>query len=514
MKNNLESAFVTYVSLVVSTLNQRRQEERRRTQENKNRPPRITLFVDYSRRDRWKTERSFVEAERSGEFNKLIEETRSFSSGEGPSMHRLWEVHVKNFLRRSGIYLDLFDGKEINMSAAFADYCRAFERPQTEGDYQKHCLAVIEHVGFPAELLDFGSFQIRQFSEQDLGELLGNRVNSVFFPEASLRVNKLADYWFIYVTESPPAQPVGGGQYVEYFDPLIKMRYTDFPSRIESAVRPLALYDWNYDWETFVVDSSDRTQGWFRFKVPFVLVKDDSPLHAPNAAPDLSVLSMRLTWDEEGESEGAEPDLEYLTPEGATFFVESVQRAEKLLANLRPSAWPFFDIAMGYFLKAFFSDGSEQLLWHITVLDALLGDNEGGGRTNRIGQRLGSILGQGAEQEAIRKQFRELHDYRNELVHGYRLENRQVYTGHLREARELARRSMWWFLSFLNHMQSKFPEGSGKGIPSRKEVLKLIDLDIDLLARLIDGLPRGFPQVSEWDHRTPEQSKPVRTTRW
>ena len=167
---------------------------------------------------------------------------------------------------------------------------------------------------------------------------------------------------------------------------------------------------------------------------------------------------MREYMDEEGEFEGWEPDLEYLTAEGVTFFVESVQRAEYLLANLRPDAWPFFDITTGYFLKAFFSDGSEQILWHITVLDALLGDNEGGGRTERIGKRLGSILGQGAEQEAIRTQFRELHHYRNELVHGYRQENRKVYTGHLREARELARRSMWWFLSFLNHMQSKFPK--------------------------------------------------------
>jgi len=511
MKDEIESAFVAYVNVVVSTLSRRREEER--TRRARERPMIPLVGVDYSRRDRWKTERSFLEAERSGEFNKLAEETRSFSSGEGPGMHRLWEVHVKNFLRRSGIYLDLFDGKEINTSAAFAHYCRAFERSQTEGAYQKHCLAIIEHVGFPAELLDFGSFQIRQFSEQDLGELLGNRVNFVFFPEAALHVKKLTDYWFIYVKESAPAQPLGGGQFVEYFDPLIRMKYTDFPNRIESALKRLALYDWNYDWERFVIDSSDRTQDWFRFKVPFVLFKDENPVEAPTAAPDLSVLSMREYMDEEGEFAGWEPDLEYLTAEGVTFFVESIRRAEYLLANLRPDAWPFFEIAMGYFLKAFFSDGSEQLLWHITALDALLGENEGRGRTKRIGKRLGSILGQGAEQEAIRERFRELHHYRNELVHGYREENREVYTGHLRDARELARCSMWWFLSFLNHLQSKFPEGFGnKGIPSRKEVLKLIDLDINLPARLIDGLPQGFPQVSEWDHRTPEQPNPV--TRW
>src|SRR5262249_312969 len=156
---------------------------------------------------------------------------------------------------------------------------------------------------------------------------------------ASLRpreVEKLANYWFISVTEPAVAEPVGGRRYIDYFDPLIKIQHTSFPRCVESALKRLALYDWSYDWETFVLDSTDRAQDWFRFKVPFVLVVDDNPLIEPSAAPDLSELTMRPYYTEDGEWSGLEPDLEYLTDDGASFFMKSVNIVESLLANLKP----------------------------------------------------------------------------------------------------------------------------------------------------------------------------------
>lgn len=151
MSSKLESSFFKYLSLVVAAFDRKKQDD---SHAPKTRLPRIPLVgVDYSRRERWENERLFLKSEQSDEFNQLVADTRPFFSDEGPAFQRLWEVAVKNFLRRSGVYLEIFDGKEINMSAVFSDYCTAFKRQQNQEEYQRHYLALIEHVAFH----DFGA---------------------------------------------------------------------------------------------------------------------------------------------------------------------------------------------------------------------------------------------------------------------------------------------------------------------------------------------------------------------
>jgi hypothetical protein len=105
--------------------------------------------------------------------------------------------------------------------------------------------------------------------------------------------------------------------------------------------------------------------------------------------------------------------------------------------------WRFLDIGIGYLTKAFFADGLEQLLWHITAFEALFGESNRG-VTERLARRLAAILGGSEEQRKdVKKRFEQLYRIRSKLVHGAPLED--AYVGHLREARSFARQACFGF---------------------------------------------------------------------
>ena len=147
------------------------------------------------------------------------------------------------------------------------------------------------------------------------------------------------------------------------------------------------------------------------------------------------------------------------------------------------------------------SRGPEELLWHVTVLEALLGD-EGSGVTKRLAPRLCMILaGNHEERQIIKKRFDELYAFRCDLVHG-RARKGKPYIGHLRMGRALARDSFLWVLHFLHHVRGEFQKGRGdKRLPDRKTILALLDQKksvVDEFRWLLDSLPREFPYVREW----------------
>ncbi len=51
-------------------------------------------------------------------------------------------------------------------------------------------------------------------------------------------------------------------------------------------------------------------------------------------------------------------------------------------------------------VKAFFAEGLEQLLWHITAIDALLGE-DASGLKEKLARRTASILGKTEDEKEI-----------------------------------------------------------------------------------------------------------------
>lgn len=485
MSDSLEQAFHRYIGVVQLKLQKRTEEV--------NTKGLLRLHVN----EAMELQTLVDELEKEDEFHQLVAETRSSFSGDYHSKNQLaWQQAVKIFFRRSGYYSDIFEKQTLSVDTAF-------QRREIQVTY----LAPMEFVYFAEPLIDFGTFQIRQFSAVELRAIFQNRVNEVFYPWAHIDVERLQGYWFVYLAELAPA-PKLGWIYLP-FDlsrpDRISIEYTRYPKAIESTLQHLALFEWQADWwkeyDKYKQQKDDLEKGWFGFRIPFVLRVGDNLLDSSIVAPDLSRLEKEVVPDPQTGEEIGDVPAAYirLSKSETDSFKAFIQRTGNLLKSLRAgeNEWQFLKIALGYFIKAFLSEGLEQLLWHITVLEALLGE-KGKGVTERLARRIASILGKSDdERKAIRKKFEELYGFRCNLVHGNPFQ-KQTYVRHLRDARNLARQTLLWFLHYLNEIQTGFPK---EDIPTREEILTLLDLEQNSkvrLAQLIDSLPGGFPYVREW----------------
>ena len=282
----------------------------------------------------------------------------------------------------------------------------------------------------------------------------------------------------------------------------VRTRHSPFPA-IERALQTLALVDWQPDWSR--KEDKKRLaewEGWLGFQIPFLLQHSDHLLERPQLAPNLSLLdrepdSNPLTGEEEGERPS-----HWISFYGkdSQQFVANVQRLDQLLLAIEPAmhTWHFLRRAFDFLVKGFFSSGLEQLLWHMTVLEALFGEDQPG-IAKRLRRRIGVVLSNTeSERKELGKLFDELYEFRSRLVHGDDFQ-KQVWAGHLREARNMARRCLLWF---LNLAQVAVSAGDPPAdFPKRQEIMALIDLDLNAtsrMAKIIASAPAGFPSVGEW----------------
>jgi hypothetical protein len=161
------------------------------------------------------------------------------------------------------------------------------------------------------------------------------------------------------------------------------------------------------------------------------------------------------------------------------------------IQNEAGETWSFVDLALSYMMKAFFADGLEQMLWHMVALEALFGENRGR-ITDRLSRRLASVYSAEAPH-AMRAgiAFKKLYELRGELVHGRRFKT-EVHRGQLRVARILARNAALRMLRLLAFILSERRKGALDFIPTREEVLEVLDFDRRRATRLSDLL-RSIP---------------------
>lgn len=431
------------------------------------------------------------EYERSSEFNQLVEESQkesSFVSLGSLKDKRVFESAIQSFFRRSGCYNAIIENKPINIDALFEKYIQAFQ----ETDIQLTYLVPMGLVSFQEELMDFGSFQIRRFPKRELFKICQSKINKVFYQYAHIPPNQmdLLQYcWFICITEKIPRSKKNPIFLFDFFH--VKTEYTLYPSSVEFVLKKLALFDWTLD----IMEESPFSSGqkeeddgeerlwqrwWKGFEVPFIIVVDDDLLTSPQYMPDVSKLSTEPFIDAEtGEEIGETLTMAILFDEEETtafkYFIRQIEGIFNILTPL-DQKWKFLEVSLGFFVKAFFSKGLEQLLWHITTLEALLGKNEYGS-TKRLASRISSICGETNEKrENIKNQFLELYDFRCDLVHGNNFQKKQVYVGHLYRARLLARQTLLWFLYRLKEIKEHLQSESGNStIPTRDDILSFID---------------------------------------
>ena len=430
------------------------------------------------------------------EFQALCNALEGRLNASGFGSHG-WKGAVGHWFRRSGLYHRVAAGEALPGSDTLLDGLLAELSP---GESTVTYLGLLEHVSFRKPRMEFERYEIVRYSKEELDQVLESQVRADFYPWTIVPTGELAPYWWLVVRQQIQTNRIGplGGIPVGILSELdiVRRYYTELPPAVESALRELALFYWRSPWAT------DNDPDWHPCRIPICLRMNAhlaTPISGPRA--DTSVLDTEPFFDPDTrEYIGERPHvLFHLSASETEAFEIFVRREGTLLHRALGTAWskPLVETASNFFAKAFVADGVEQLLWHMTTIEALIGE-QGEGGTARLARRLSqAIAASDSERETIRRKFRELYDFRSDLVHGRKPE-KVVLTRHLFGAREFARNLLRWNLRLLADIhKAADAAGAQADMPDRSEILRLLDLETEGLRKarwLISSLPGTFPR--------------------
>ena len=497
MRDALELVFSNFVSLAGATLGKKEMSRLKARMVYLNESIELHSKID--------------ELEKTREFQCLLDTTFSVFVVDGyhGKSKPFWEPAVRNFFRQSSCYIDIFEGRNVNTDSLMVKYREAFQRRQIKRTY----LVPLDGVRFNEQHVACGFFHIQRFTPDELATLFNNRVRNEFYEWTKADVDRLQRYWFLSLTEELPSRKLRFDIDWSSFD-RVEVKYTNYPMPVEKAFQLLATYHWRAEW--WKKSDPAEEKGCLGFNVPIVVHIDDDLLAYPGPAPDLSLFEPWTpisgmvmdpeTGEQVNEEVGEEPVFWIDLGERETeMFKTMMQRLGPIANTVRAKKvdWPFVEVALGFLVKAFFSKGLEQLLWNITVLEALLGE-KGQGVEGRLARRIALILGKTAEErKAIVKQFKELYEIRSDLVHGKPL--KEVDQRHLLVARQLARQVVIWFFHYLYYIQTTVgARVPAVQLPTRDGLLMLLNLEDDrtALGVVLSSMPGEFPNIPEWGEQT------------
>jgi hypothetical protein len=425
------------------------------------------------------------ELEESKEFEAVVNESMAQYAGEYHKKAQWgFKEDVKNFFRQSGCYIDIYDGN-FGIEKRFELFTKSFK----EGIISTTYLALMEGVKFTQKIngvnysnkvIDFGHFQIKKYSKEELDSLTNNRIRSTFYPYTIINTELLSQYWFTVVNCEDAMKRIVATKLDIDISGRIKREYSSFPPVIELLLYEIVLFEWEES-------SHNKHDEWFfPFNIPLVLQIKNNPIIRPTSLPYFSPNLVPIL-DNNGYEIGEEPIIWIEMDEKiSSKFITFVKRIHELLfvidkANKEDKGkgnYNFMERALGYLVKAFLSEQNlEQLIWHIVVLEALFG------QTQAIKSNIATLFG--SEEE---KKFKKLYQIRSDYIHGNEIK-KEIFLAQLKEARVLARKTVNWFLRFL---EISIP----KCFPNRNEILALINNDQESLKKLkvlIELLPKNFP---------------------
>jgi uncharacterized membrane protein YwzB len=445
-------------------------------------------------------------------LKQSIYEIFGVASFLGVSEDDLWTIAVSNFFRNSFFYLNVNHKRNIDMEALYEDYYLAFHKDDVEITY----LAPLDSVKFGTSYMDFGEFKIQKFREKELEALLKNRINKVFYSWSTVDIKDLKNYWFLYLRDSISISeyPSHGCDWIDN----VKPDYTGFPQKVESALQIISLYNWLYgkgqsgtellvkmglEDKKILAEKKLRIaieKQWMGFNIPYIIRLDDILINFPKTVPN----DLQIKTEYKTQRETLNYSTISLSKKKSIEFEQFIKNIKALVDNIRmeQDKWEFVDIALGYFVKAFFSKGLEELLWHITAIEALLGEKRE--VVDTLARRISIILGETEKnRDEIRKLFKDFYDFRCSLVHGKKFK-KSTQLVHLNHARHLSRLTLLWFLHYLNHIKKEFSRNPSEtsDLPGREDILTFLDIEGKkskfLIRDLVDRLPYGFPTVKKW----------------
>lgn len=276
--------------------------------------------------------------------------------------------------------------------------------------------------------LSFGRARIDRFSSSDLQALFDRDRLERVYSGRPVDFSRLAQLQWLVVEETAEIDPRPEaraipilfelmGQDLGAFDPLARR----YPAAVEQALVALLLAQWE-DWATMLeVD-------WRGFRLPWVYTVDDDLAVQPMAPPDAEALTFEpiIYHDNYGEEiEDERPSVLPLGDGSSTQLEHAIADAWRKLEASR--GCELFQTPIEHFLvRAYLSGGIDELLAHMTVLEAALGEEADHDRklrpkpernlsaTDRMARKIAGLLGDQTAADAYRALFK----IRSLFVHG------------------------------------------------------------------------------------------------
>ena len=276
--------------------------------------------------------------------------------------------------------------------------------------------------------LQFGPAALRRFTADELRALVDAPLLARVFPAASFEVERFSEFQWLVVQEDvaldrPPearAVPVLFTDMRQDFG-RIEPHKGRFPLAVEAALFFLLLAPWE-EWS--LMPEVD----WRGFRVPWIYTIDEDLFVRPQAVPSPESLSWEpqaLTdaWGDVVEVE--RPVVLPLEDESAAALLDWNGPCYERVTQARTS--PLFDTPVAhFFVRAYLSDGVDEVLAHLTAIEAALGlqadydrrlrpkSDKAPGATRRVAARIAGLLG----APTFADQYEQLFQVRSAFLHG------------------------------------------------------------------------------------------------
>ncbi|MGY4395291.1 hypothetical protein ACVWZA_000452 [Sphingomonas sp. UYAg733] len=294
--------------------------------------------------------------------------------------------------------------------------------------------------------MEFGRAFVGSLSRPDLAALFDAPRLARLFPAQPLDVSRLAQFHWLVVEEevlltegfAERALPMKHLMQKDFGE--IEVHAGEHSAALTDALFGLLLAPWE-DWH------STGSGDWRAFRIPWIHVETGDLFIRPKQVPPADQLSWTpFHVEEDGEQVEIEVPLHVSLYEEAE--IELPQFGQRWWAQLEiASSSVLFTTPIKHFLvRAFFSDGMDEIMAHMTTIEAALGMHEDftGPRPShakklkvheRMARRIAALLG----DLQLADDYRALFELRSKFVHGRAIANKVPSIDRIK-ARRLARK--------------------------------------------------------------------------
>lgn len=318
--------------------------------------------------------------------------------------------------------------------------------------------------------------------------MLQNKINASFFPYACFDLNKITKYWYIVIADTMEHRSI--------FDKerFFRGSYSHYPKSVQSVFLNLILYDWEKTpaakFQMSALDGlglGEFSGPAYKFIIPFILEANSCLYCFPQKShlfPEWVSYTERNVFNFNREETKSFMKFvrnsiilcNRLSKQNSIMDPHEEPHAQLFLQEICDlTDYDFLNLAFTHLVKAFFSQGIEELVWHIVTIECLLGE-KAESITETLARRVSTILGKDREErEEIQKQFKKLYNFRCKLIHGAK-PGKDISGYHFLLARNMARRTTLWFLENFGKLKYEFA-GRARATDRliRKQILQLID---------------------------------------